>query len=69
MLNIPSLFLISILMQVILPLCLGLLLMCLAWIAIYIRYRQARHQAGLGVSQYKELPKEDSDYLINGMYM
>jgi len=56
--------------QVILPLCLGLLLMILAWIAVYLRYRQARHRAGLtSASQYKPLPKEDSDYLINGMYM
>jgi len=56
--------------QVILPLCLGLLLMGLAWIAVYLRYRQARHRAGLtSASQYKPLPKEDSDYLINGMYM
>ncbi|CAG5083072.1 Oidioi.mRNA.OKI2018_I69.PAR.g10271.t1.cds [Oikopleura dioica] len=56
--------------QIILPLCLGLLLLLLALIAVYIRYRQARHKAGLcSKSQYKQLPKEDSDYLINGMYM
>jgi len=57
--------------QIILPLCLGLLLLILALIAVYIRYRQARHKAGLcSKSQYKQLPKQDdSDYLINGMYM
>ena len=68
---------------------------------VYLRYRQARHLAGLGTccncnfdrlsnrifarlsffthrfqhrlnkgqSQYKQLPKEDTDYLVNGMYM
>lgn len=56
--------------QIILPLCLGLLILLLALIAVYIRYRQARHKAGLcSKSQYKSLPKEDADYLINGMYM
>ena len=59
---------------------------------VYLRYRQARHFAGLGKwfkyfltgsligskmekkleplkdqSQYKQLPKEDTDYLVNGM--
>lgn len=55
--------------QIILPLSLGLILLTLALVMVYLRYRQARHLAGLGQSQYKQLPKEDTDYLVNGMYM
>jgi len=55
--------------QIILPLSLGLILLALALVMVYLRYRQARHLAGLGQSQYKQLPKEDTDYLVNGMYM
>ena len=87
-----SLFIIP--LQIILPLSLGLILLALALVMVYLRYRQARHLAGLGIwfdlvfdrklnrkwnirylepfkgqSQYKQLPKEDTDYLVNGMYM
>ena len=38
----------SLSMQIILPLSLGLILLALALVMVYLRYRQARHLAGLG---------------------
>jgi len=35
--------------QIILPLSLGLILLALALVMVYLRYRQARHLAGLGI--------------------
>ena len=39
----------SLSLQIILPLSLGLILLALALVMVYLRYRQARHLAGLGI--------------------
>ena len=39
----------SLYLQIILPLSLGLILLALALVMVYLRYRQARHLAGLGI--------------------